>query len=339
MRRLLWRALRAFFFRIDAESAHHLVLSAIRLMGRAPFLLRWISGTRRTEGSAARVVAGLRFSSPVGLAAGFDKNGEILAQLPDLGFGFAEIGTVTPRAQPGNDRPRLFRKKADQALFNRMGFNNLGASVVAERLARARAQLPTDFKVGVNLGKNKDTPLDQAADDYSAAANAFRGLADYLVINVSSPNTAGLRSLQAVENVVPLLESVQKTASGWEKKVPIFLKLAPELDKAALAAIISASERCGVDGFILTNTLAGQWKDGLPGGWSGFPVAEASIRALKDARALTRLPIISVGGILDPESAQARIAAGAELVQIYTGWVYGGPDLPSRISQKLSKNS
>jgi dihydroorotate dehydrogenase len=280
----------------------------------------------------------MSFRSPVGLAAGFDKNCEILPALPDLGFGFAEIGTVTPRPQPGNERPRLFRDRPHRALFNRMGFNNLGAEIIATRLKEARARLPTSFRVGVNIGKNKDTALSDAPGDYRAAARPFDGLADYLVINVSSPNTPGLRSLQSVEALEPIVREVLAEVSGWERRVPVLLKLAPELGGEELQAILRAGERWGVAGWVLTNTLGGGWpKPAITGGYSGAPLAEAARTSLASARAITSLPIISVGGILSPKEAAARIEAGAQLVQIYSGWIYEGPRFPAKISSVLAK--
>jgi dihydroorotate dehydrogenase len=287
-------------------------------------------------------VLGLCFASRLGLAAGMDKNAEILEHLPALGFGFAEVGTVTPRPQPGNDRPRLFRDASRAAVFNRMGFNNEGAEAVAKRVAEARARLPGHFRVGVNIGKNKDTPLEDAARDYAAAARPFAGLADYVVINVSSPNTPGLRSLQNVESLRALAESVQVILNGWARRPPLLLKLAPELGPDELREILVRGEtEWGVEGWVLTNTLAGTWSRGiaapLPGGWSGMPVAEHSRRALGLARAVARRPIISVGGILTPGQAKERIAMGADLIQIYSGWILGGPRLPARIRAEIDE--
>ncbi len=344
---MLWSLLRWFLFKLDAETAHRATVALIKLgirLGNLP--LRIASGARsRALPAAAPRVFGIEFASRLGLAAGFDKDAEILAGLPALGFGFAEIGTVTPRPQPGNDRPRLFREVSERAVFNRMGFNGLGATIVSERLAELRPALPSRFRVGVNIGKNKDTPAESAHRDYRTAAAAFEGLCDYLVINVSSPNTPGLRALQAISSLKPIATEVLDCVSGWKTPVPVLLKLAPEIFDASqeVAArpdqLMPAAEEWGIQGWVLTNTRAGSIRVGdseLPGGWSGAPLSLLAREALKSARAITRLPIISVGGIMDGAEAVERIRLGADLVQIYSGWIYGGPSLPSRISSRIS---
>ena len=347
MRALLWRLIRAFLFRFDAETAHLVALRTLQLISRLPvkvrnlpvrILISGAPGERRSEPMRWNAL-GMEFSSPVGLAAGFDKDSEILAVLPNLGFGFAEIGTVTPRPQAGNDRPRLFRDRARSALFNRMGFCGLGATIVSSRLARARPGLPAGFRVGVNIGKNRETLLDRASDDYRRAITPFRDLADYVVINVSSPNTPGLRSLQTVDSLRPILAEVGDEVANWSRKPPLLLKLAPELSGDALAELVLELERAGIDGWVLTNTLAGELSalgTKLSGGWSGGPLAEASRRSLREVRAISRLPIISVGGIMRAEEAQVRMEMGANLIQIYTGWIYRGPGFPAEIRCKLA---
>lgn len=341
LRSLLWALAKWFLFRLDAETAHRATLVFVQLgirLGGAP--LRIASGApRAVEGQRHRIL-GLEFASRVGLAAGFDKDAEILRGLPNLGFGFAEIGTVTPRPQPGNDRPRLFRDPERRSLFNRMGFNGLGAEVVSSNLRESRPRLPSWFRVGVNLGKNKDTPLERAAEDYARAATAFEGLADYLVINVSSPNTPGLRSLQAAESIRPIIGSVGEAISRWRSRPPLLLKLSPEVRGEALEAIIEAAEASGIEGWVLTNTLAGEWDrveaaPPLAGGWSGGALSEGARKSLLEVRGLTRKPIISVGGILTPEEARWRIQAGADLVQLYSGWIYGGPGFPFEVARAL----
>jgi dihydroorotate dehydrogenase len=303
--------------------------------------LRIVSGAASAGIKAPILVFGMPFASRVGLAAGFDKDAEIVSALPALGFGFAEIGTVTPRAQAGNPKPRLFRDLARESLFNRMGFNGAGAEVVAERLSSARKRISPhyfgDFRIGLNIGKNKDTPLEEAAIDYAWAASAFGapGLVDYLVINVSSPNTAGLRSLQTVEALKPIVEAVDRVTQGWKKRPPLLLKLAPEVKSGELTSIITEAERWGIDGWVLTNTLAGQHGH-LSGGWSGQVLTELARERLREARAASRRPIVSVGGIMDAEEASARIRLGADLIQIYSGWIFGGPSFPSKLSAKLS---
>ncbi len=356
MRSRLWALLKWFLFRLDAEKVHRFSVAMLRLgmrLGRAP--LRWLSGARPAPtivagaaGAASlttparagqAVVFGMTFASRLGLAAGFDKDAEILAGLPDLGFGFAEIGTVTPRPQPGNDRPRLFREPERQAIFNRMGFNGLGSAIVAERVARVRPELPPGFRIGINIGKNKDTPNEEAAQDYLRAARAFEDLADYLVINVSSPNTPGLRALQSAEALRPIVEQVNAVITGWKSRPPLLLKLAPEVRGPDLGEILAAGEKWGINGWVLTNTLAGTIEVGgqpLPGGWSGGPLTEKSRASLIEARRLTALPIISVGGILTPEEAMLRLDAGADLIQIYTGWVFGGPGFPAKLARAIA---
>ena len=275
--------------------------------------------------------------NPVGLAAGFDKNADILPYLPYFGFGHAEIGTITPKAQAGNEKPRLFRDVKNKVLFNRMGFNNLGAEVVSERLKRIKPKLPTSFKVGVNLGKNKATSDADAASDYAKVADAFKDLADYFVINVSSPNTPGLRALQTPEALLPIVKAVQAVLMN-AKSVPIYVKLAPEIKGAELKVLIEALATAGIAGFVLTNTLAGTFHHGkkeLQGGWSGQILSTSSLERLREVRAYALLPIISVGGIMTVEDAQARLMAGANEIQIYTGWVFGGPFFIKRILKAI----
>jgi dihydroorotate dehydrogenase len=339
LRHLGWRLMRFFLFGCDAESAHRLTMRLIRssiYFKNIPF--RVLVGSARTSVESKSTILGMEFRSRVGLAAGFDKDAEILAALPSLGFGFAEIGTVTPRAQPGNDRPRLFRDVERQSLFNRMGFNGLGASLVSERLARIKPQLPETFRIGVNIGKNKDTSLDEAADDYVKAVRPFRDLADYIVINVSSPNTPGLRSLQNERSLDPIVQKVGEELSKWPKKPPLLLKIAPELTEVTLSGIVRAAEAAGIDGWVLTNTLGGQIetrKGTLTGGWSGGAVTSGARRSLQEVRSFSRLPIISVGGILSLEEAKLRIQMGADLVQIYSGWIFRGPSFPRELSENL----
>jgi len=347
---MFWKRIRGLFFRLDAEFAHHLTCLFIRFgirLWNVP--LRIVSGgvseavfaSQSKQQSNQIQVLGLTFTSRIGLAAGFDKNAEMLMGFPALGFGFVEIGTVTPRPQPGNPRPRLFRDSHQGALFNRMGFNGLGATIISERLARVRERLPENFRVGVNLGKNKDTSNENAADDYVRVARAFEGMSDYLVVNVSSPNTPGLRSLQTVEALKPILYGVRDLIMGWKRVPPLLLKLAPELESLELTHLIQTIEtwECGtsnvIDGWVLTNTLEGSMKGELKGGWSGRPLAEASRRSLVEARKVTRKPIISVGGIMSSGEALSRISLGADLIQIYTGWIYGGPRFPRELRDRI----
>ncbi|HCM41176.1 MAG: dihydroorotate dehydrogenase (quinone) [Bdellovibrionales bacterium GWB1_52_6] len=345
-RRIFWACLKKVLFLFDAERVHVFAVHVLKLfqicsprIGYSP--IRILSGAsdpclEEAEESLRVHVMGMDFISPIGLAAGFDKDAEIVQTLPHLGFGFAEIGTVTPLPQPGNERPRLFRDPAENALFNSMGFNGLGAAVVAGNLAHGRSLLPSDFRVGVNIGKNKQTPLEKAPLDYARAASFFEGLADYLVINVSSPNTPGLRQLQTSESLKPIIEAVLSVVKTWPARPPVLLKLAPELDDAALDHLIQTMEASGMGGWVLTNTLGGQFRD-RSGGWSGAPLTELSRARLLKVRSLTRLPIISVGGIMDPEEALLRLDSGADLIQIYTGWIYRGLGFPAEIGRKLRR--
>jgi dihydroorotate dehydrogenase len=340
VRGFIWRVVRRFFFRLDPERAHRLTVRLIET-GEKTHALTLISGasSQYYPDSALPKVLGMTFRSRVGLAAGFDKDAEIVTALPSLGFGFAEIGTVTPRPQPGNERPRLFRDPARASVFNRMGFNGAGAEVVSRRLAGVKGHLPAHFRLGVNLGKNKDTSLEDAASDYAKAASYFKDLADYMVVNVSSPNTPGLRSLQTIEALRPIIAAVHEIISRWPNKPPLLLKIAPELQGESLAQLIrelESSQEAPIDGWILTNTLGGEHR-GQVGGWSGGILTEQSRRSLVDARAVSRLPIVSVGGILTAEEAMERLRLGADLVQIYSGWIYGGPSFPAVLSEKIAR--
>lgn len=274
----------------------------------------------------AQTVAGLDFPRPLGLAAGFDKNATEVDIWGPLGFGFAEVGTVTAAAQPGNPTPRLFRLSADRALLNRMGFNNDGAAVAAARLQGRVEPEP----VGVNLGKTKVTPADLAPQDYRSSARAVDAVADYLVINVSSPNTPGLRDLQAVESLRPIIEAVREVSSR-----PLFVKIAPDLSDEDVDAVTDLSLDLGITGLIATNTTISRDNLGTPGvrqlgagGVSGPPVAARALDVLRRIRrrAGDRLILIGVGGIETPRQAWERISAGAALLQGYTGLIYGGPD-------------
>lgn len=338
IRNIFWHIPRFFLFRLDAEKAHEIAIKRIKAvfrLGKLPLIA--ISGARSVKNRP--VVFGMEFASKVGLAAGFDKNGDVLAALPYLGFGFAEIGTVTPLPQQGNYRPRLFRDVKRKSLFNKMGFNNIGAEAVAKQIASARTSLPKSFRVGINLGKNKDTPLELAAKDYAKAAEPFSGLADYLVINVSSPNTPDLRILQEPKHLKPIVEAVQAVIKRWSTVPPLLLKIAPEIQGDALVSLISEVEKWGINGWILTNTLEGEWplgaENGSSGGWSGNLLTGDSRRSLACARVETKLPIISVGGIMSREEARKRVDVGADLIQLYSGWIFNGPSFPAELAAML----
>jgi dihydroorotate dehydrogenase len=326
--------------RLPAETVHRLSFRCLRLLKAVPgalFLIRRVLGPRDP---ALRVRAlGLDLPSPLGLAAGFDKDAEAYEALGAFGFGFVEIGTVTARAQPGNPRPRLFRLPRDRALINRMGFNNHGARAAAERLAGRRRVL-----VGVNIGKTKVVPESEAAADYVESTERLAALADYLVVNVSSPNTPGLRNLQATEHLRPLLEQVRAAARRTTPRhVPLLVKIAPDLADADIDAVADLALDLGLDGVIATNTTISRTglKDGRAdetGGLSGAPLKQRSLEVLRRLRerAGDRLTLISVGGIETADDAWERLEAGATLVQAYTGLIYGGPTWPRRVNRELA---
>lgn len=340
---MIWRLILFFIQWIDAESIHRLSILLLRMVRPAlrSSLLSGSTEIKPPPPGNPRKIGALTFASPIGLAAGFDKNAEILEVLPHFGFGFAEVGTVTPRPQGGNPLPRLFRDYQGQRIFNRMGFNNLGAGIIAARVAQARTHLPSSFRIGVNVGKNRDTALEGTARDLIGALEPFEGLVDYAVVNVSSPNTPGLRSLQEPQKLAELLELLQEKVHAWKVPLPILVKLAPEIEKSSLQELILAMEGKGlVQGWVLTNTLAGTYSEAslatpIEGGWSGLPLRSLALRKLEEAREVSQLPIISVGGILEEEDARARIQAGADLLQIYSGWVLKGPYFPKKLARAL----
>ncbi len=331
--------LRPLLFALDAEAAHALTLAsldALNALGCAALA----GGTRV---NCPRRVMNIEFANPVGLAAGLDKNGDHIDALAALGFGFIEIGTVTPRAQPGNARPRLFRLPGANALINRLGFNNAGVEHLIGQVERARYR----GVLGINIGKNFDTPIEHAADDYLHCLRRVYPLASYVTVNISSPNTKNLRELQRSAELAPLLSALkqeqQRQADLHGKYVPLAVKLAPDLDAAQIASISRLLSEHRIDAVIATNTtLARDAVGGMPhadeaGGLSGAPLTARScetVRAL--ARALDgALPIIGVGGIMTAADALAMIAAGASLVQLYTGLVYRGPRLVTEVAAAL----
>lgn len=343
------RLARPALFHLDAERAHDLVIGVLALAG--PVLGRLPCPPAARDARLEQTVAGLRFPAPVGLAAGFDKSARAVAAWPALGFGFVEIGTVTARPQPGNPRPRLFRLSADRALVNRLGFNNDGAEKVAERLRRARRRgLLGRIPVGVNIGKSRVADLDRAAEDYLESFERLRPYADYVVVNVSSPNTPGLRELQdrgRLERILRvLLAREEELARDRGRSVPLFVKVAPDLALAAVDEVVDLALSLGIAGLVVCNTtiaraglrsppaLAGQ-----EGGLSGLPLRARSTELVRHVhrRAGGRLVIVGVGGIFGPDDAWERLAAGASLVQVYTGLVYEGPALPRRIARGLAE--
>ena len=326
----MYPLIRNLLFRLDAEAAHELVTEQMIALQQIPMALRAIARVCHPPASAAREVLGLKFPSPVGIAAGFDKNAAMVPMLAALGFGFIEVGTVTLRPQPGNPRPRLFRDAKRQALINRLGFNNEGADAVAGRLARWSAgasPAPVSRRGGgsplfVNVGKNRDVPLEAAADNYAACYETVAKYADAAVLNISSPNTPGLRDLQAPEHIERLLKAIPKVG-------PILIKIAPDLDDAQIAEICDVCVRMA-DGMVCTNTTITP-----EGGLSGRPLFERSTEVLAKVRARVgaSFPLIGVGGVFTVEDVRAKLAAGANLVQVYTSFVYEGPSLPRRLAR------
>ena len=333
-------------FNLDAERAHHLVFDNLRRAARLPgakSLLRGLYDFQHP--SLAREVFGLKFPNPVGLAAGFDKNAALTDELATLGFGFVEIGTVTPRPQAGNPQPRLFRLPQDEALVNRMGFNNDGAAVVAARLARRHNR---QLIIGGNIGKNKDTPNERAAEDYVAGFEALAEEVDYFVVNVSSPNTPNLRQLQEKEPLIHLLQQVQARNLSRAQPRPLLLKIAPDLTDSQLDDILEIARETKLSGPVSTNTTisreglvtdAGQVAALGAGGLSGRPLRARATEVIRylHQRSQGGLPIIGAGGIHSAADAQEKLAAGASLVQLYTGFIYEGPALVSQINKALAR--
>lgn len=333
--------LRPLAFTLNAERAHRTTMSLFVFWLKVPGVKGYFR--KRTEKSMVgleREVFGLRFPSPVGLAAGFDKDAEWTEELALLGFGYVEIGTLTPRHQNGNPQPRLFRLKKDEALINRMGFNNGGVDKAVERLKKQNAGIP----VGGNIGKNKHTPIEDAASDYLICLDKLYPVVDYFVVNVSSPNTAHLRSLQEKRPLLNLLAQLRSAMDKQPVRKPLLLKIAPDLSDEQLDEILEVCHQSGMDGLIATNTtvkredLVTDWEDVVKigdGGLSGQPIRERSTEVIAYLAARTKLPIIGVGGVDSPEATQEKLEAGASLVQVYTGMVYQGPALMRRINKGL----
>jgi dihydroorotate dehydrogenase len=326
--------LRPLLFRLDPERAHQLTLGLLWLAGVVPGARALLRRVFCLDEPGLRTRAfGLEFSNPLGLAAGYDKDGRAILGLACLGFGHLELGTVTPRPQAGNPRPRLFRLPQDQALINRMGFPNAGAGPLLKRLRRGR---PRDVVIGVNIGKGAATPLARAAEDYVELLRLFHPLADYLAVNVSSPNTIGLRRLQARAALEALLVALAgeraRLEAETERRVPMLVKLAPDLDEAELGDAVEAVLRAGLEGVIATNTTLGRSglrspRAGEAGGLSGAPLRQRSTEVIGAIRRLSGggLPVVGAGGVFDAQDARAKLEAGAVLVQAYTGLVYRGP--------------
>jgi len=341
----MYRLVKPVFFKFDPENVHHFVVKRLKWFNDVfPFGKSVLRGSYDVSFKGLeREVFGLKFKNPVGLAAGFDKNGEYVEALSNLGFGFIEVGTVTPLPQPGNDKPRMFRLPEDAALINRMGFNNKGVDTMAERLRLLKDRHP-DIIVGGNIGKNKNTPNEDAVYDYIKCFDRLFDVVDYFVVNVSSPNTPGLRALQEKEPLMELLNTLQKRNRKNDISRPILLKIAPDLTDEQLDDIIEIVKQTGIAGIIATNTTIS--RDGLyapenlkgeMGGLSGKPLTKRSTEVIRylSEKSGKSFPIIGVGGIHSAADAKEKLDAGASLVQLYTGFIYEGPGLIKRICKTL----
>ena len=343
------KLIRPALFHLDSERAHELGVTAMAILGGITPVCRLLERRNRRPASRFRPVEvfGLRFPNPIGLAAGFDKNARAWPAAAALGFGHVEIGTVTALAQPGNPRPRMFRYPGQEAIINRMGFNNEGAEAVAARLGRHPGPGRRRIPLGINLGKSKAADLDRATEDYLAGFARLAELADYIVLNVSSPNTPGLRRLQDESRLAGLLTAVSaanrdRAALPGKKRIPLLLKIAPDLGYAQVEALIGVVSDCALDGVIATNTTLE--RPGIfsriaeTGGLSGAPLRRRSTEIVRFIARSTggRLPIIGCGGIGDAESAAEKLDAGASLVQVYTGMVYRGPFFAAGLARALS---
>ena len=343
----MYPLLRSLLFLLDAETSHEVTMAALRLYGALPgFQPGFPPGTIRAKGGATRQLMGMSFAHPVGLAAGLDKDARAVEGLARLGFSFIEVGTVTPRPQPGNPRPRLFRVPEASALINRMGFNNLGMLEMSRRLeALRRRDRLGSTRVGINVGKNKDTPLDVASEDYTACMKTLYPYADYLTLNLSSPNTPGLRTLQSGDALATLLERIKDCQANLTqqhgRRVPVLLKVAPDLALKDLEIVARQLVAFEIDGIIATNTtisrpgLQSHPLAGQAGGLSGSPLLPLALDVVGQLRQLLGpdVPVIGVGGIMDAEDGSAMLARGADLLQIYTGLIYRGPALVRALSR------
>ncbi|MBE7370853.1 quinone-dependent dihydroorotate dehydrogenase [Dermacoccus barathri] len=347
------RAMRPALFRIgggDAEAAHHATLQAMAQFGSLPAagLIADVVGAALGAPDDAVTIAGIRFPGRVGLAAGVDKDGVAVTSWGALGFGHVEVGTVTAEAQPGNPQPRLFRLKASHGLINRMGFNNDGSQALAATLCRARSSGNLSIPVGVSLGKTKTTPVEEATRDYLTSLGRLSGLADYFAVNVSSPNTPGLRTLQDKAPLLELLQSITArernlAAERGAHPTPVFVKIAPDLTEDALEDVLEVAHGSGVSGLIATNTTLA--RDGLAradltlaseaGGLSGAPLTRRAREVVGFLASRTQLPIIGVGGIMSADDGLALMDSGADLLQVYSGFIYKGPGLVRDLNEAL----
>lgn len=336
---------RPIFFCFDPEKIHHFTFSLIRFSHKIGFGSIFRSIYKIENPKLERELFGLRFPNPVGLAAGFDKDAKLYNELSDFGFGFIEIGTVTPKPQPGNENPRLFRLKEDSAIINRMGFNNGGVDEAVERLmSNCHPERSRRVLIGGNIGKNKNTPNEEAVNDYLICFEKLFDYVDYFVVNVSSPNTPNLRALQEKKPLTDLLQTLQNKNNSKEKRKPILLKIAPDLTDEQLLDIIEIVATTKIDGVIATNTTIS--REGISsenkkemGGLSGKPLTKRATEVIRflSEKSSNAFPIIGVGGIHSAEDALEKLNAGASLVQLYTGFIYEGPDLIKQINKAILK--
>jgi dihydroorotate dehydrogenase len=345
----MYSLLRSFLFLFDAETVHYFSMNAFRFFCRFPFLKNLIQKNLAPLSSTPVTLFNLHFKNPVGLGAGFDKNACYLRELETMGFGFLEIGTVTPLPQAGNDKPRLFRLPKDKALINRMGFNNDGVDAIANRLTKWRRANPkSSMIIGGNIGKNKQTPNEDAYRDYEICFEKLFHLVDYFVVNVSSPNTPGLRELQEKESLHKILTYLQMLNRRRDKPRPLLLKIAPDLTEGQLKDIADLAMEIKLDGLVVSNTTIS--REGLrtnaqnvsaigAGGLSGQPIREISNQVLRSIREKTNetIPLIGSGGIFTGNDALEKIRSGANLVQVWTGFVYEGPSIVKKIVRSLNR--
>lgn len=345
---LYHRLFDALMSRLDAERAHQLGFAALRSGTRLPGVVPLLRSVGRSAPAGQVRALGLTFPGPLGIAAGFDKNAVGVDALAAVGFSFVEVGTVTASAQPGNERPRMFRLVADRAVVNRMGFNNDGAAVVAARLAARRRKHRRNVIVGVNIGRSRSVAESDATDDYALSARLLAPFADYLVVNVSSPNTPGLRDLQAVDRLEPLLVAVREHADrSAERHVPLLVKISPDLADDEITDLAALAVDLRLDGIVAVNTTTARQGLRSPraaveaagaGGLSGPPLAHRSLEVLRLLRGLTgTMALISVGGVTTATDIADRLAAGATLVQAYTAFVYEGPGWPARVQAEVAR--
>ncbi|MBT6150469.1 MAG: quinone-dependent dihydroorotate dehydrogenase [Chloroflexi bacterium] len=338
---MIYKLFRPLIFKIDPEEAHALTLKILAFSSRIPLFLRFLKKIFQTPRSKPIRAFGLTFSNALGLAAGYDKNGIAVQGLAALGFGHIEVGTITPLPQLGNPKKRIFRLPGEKAIINRMGFPNLGAEKILNNLEKIKNR--SEFILGINIGKNKDTPNEDAHKDYTSLISHFNHLADYFAINISSPNTLGLRELQGKAHLNTLLTAIIDHRDNFEKRVPLLVKLSPDLTELELSDALDILIKLKMDGIIATNTTID--KSSLisankneTGGSSGMPLTKKNTEMVRKIDQYTKgvIPIIAVGGVMSAKDAQEKLDAGAKLVQVYTGLIYSGPSLVKNILSNLN---